>query len=279
MTIAGSTKDIMRRHTVTASKRFGQNFLKEPAVLEDIVKASGVSSEDIVVEIGPGIGALTELLAEKARRVIAVEVDRSLIPVLEETLSHCENVEIINQDIMKTDLSALTDGAPFRVVANLPYYITTPIIMSLLESDLPILSVTVMVQKEVGERMVAPPGNKSYGALTLAVEYRTEARIVRNVGKGCFIPEPSVDSVVVHMDVYRERPVEAKDGKLLFRLIRAAFNQRRKTLVNALSGSPDLGFSKDRIREVLEELGEKPTVRGEELSLSRFAALSDALTS
>ena len=256
--LADNTRAVMERYNFTASKRFGQNFIKDRSVLEDIVTASGISKEDIVLEIGPGIGVLTEFLAEAAGRVYAVEVDRGLIPVL-------------------PDIAALTGGESFRVVANLPYYITTPIVMSLLESGLHCRSLTVMVQKEVGERMTASPGTKDYGALTLAVGYRTKAAIVRKVPAGCFIPAPKVDSVVVHMDVFEEPPLKAGDEKLLFTVIRGAFNQRRKTLLNALSGHRELGLSRDIIREAIEKNGEKPAVRGEELSIEQFIRLSDTL--
>ncbi|MBQ4482425.1 MAG: 16S rRNA (adenine(1518)-N(6)/adenine(1519)-N(6))-dimethyltransferase RsmA [Lachnospiraceae bacterium] len=275
--LADNTRAVMERYNFTASKRFGQNFIKDRSVLEDIVTASKISKEDIVLEIGPGIGVLTEFLSEAAGRVYAVEVDRGLIPILQETLKDCENVELVNEDIMKTDITALTGGAPFRVVANLPYYITTPIVMSLLESDLNCRSLTVMVQKEVGERMTASPKTKDYGALTLAVGYRTKAAIVRKVPAGCFIPAPKVDSVVVHMDVYEEPPLKAEDEKFLFSVIRGAFNQRRKTLLNALSGHKELGLSREMIKEAIEKAGEKPAVRGEELSLEQFTKLSDIL--
>lgn len=275
--LADNTRAVMERYNFTASKRFGQNFIKDRSVLEDIVTASGISKEDIVLEIGPGIGVLTEFLAEAAGRVYAVEVDRGLIPVLQDTLKDYKNVELINEDIMKTDIAALTGGESFRVVANLPYYITTPIVMSLLESGLHCRSLTVMVQKEVGERMTASPGTKDYGALTLAVGYRTKAAIVRKVPAGCFIPAPKVDSVVVHMDVFEEPPLKAGDEKLLFTVIRGAFNQRRKTLLNALSGHRELGLSRDIIREAIEKNGEKPAVRGEELSIEQFIRLSDTL--
>ena len=275
--LVDNTKAVMNKYGFTASKRFGQNFIKDRKVLEDIVTASGLDKTESVVEIGPGIGVLTEFLAESAKKVYAIEVDRKLIPILQDTLSRYDNVEIINQDIMKTDLTVLTDGEPFRIVANLPYYITTPIIMSLLEARVPCRSMTVMVQKEVGERMTASPKNKSYGALTLAVNYYTEAEIVRKVPAGCFIPAPKIDSVVVHMKLRKEPPVEIKDEKLLFSIIRGAFNQRRKTLVNALSGYAGMNASKERIAEAIEVVSLKPTVRGEELSLMDFADLTNYL--
>ncbi|MCR5409404.1 MAG: 16S rRNA (adenine(1518)-N(6)/adenine(1519)-N(6))-dimethyltransferase RsmA [Lachnospiraceae bacterium] len=277
--LADNTRAVIDRYGFSASKRFGQNFIKDNRVLEDIVEASCLTKEESVVEIGPGLGALTEVLSEAADQVYAVEVDRKLIPILEETLKGRDNIHIINQDIMKTDVKALTDGRPFRIVANLPYYITTPIIMSLLENRVPCRSITVMVQKEVGERMVAQPGNKDYGALTLAVGYYTKAAIVRKVPSSCFIPAPKVDSVVVNMDVLQKPTVEVEDEELLFSLIRGAFNQRRKTLLNALSGYPALDLDKEVIRKAIADIGEKPTVRGEELSLRRFADLAGALTS
>lgn len=276
--LVDNTKAVMDRYGFTASKRFGQNFIKDRTVLEDIVKASGLTKDEAAVEIGPGVGVLTEFLAEAAGRVYAVEVDRKLIPILQETLGRYDNIELINQDIMKTDIASLTAGRPFRIVANLPYYITTPIIMSLLESRVPCRSLTVMVQKEVGERMTAKPESKSYGALTLAVNYYTKAEIVRKVPAGCFIPAPKVDSVVVHMDVYDTPPVWVKNEKLLFALIRGAFNQRRKTLVNALNGYAGLDLNKEQIADAIVSSGKKPTVRGEELSLGEFAALSDIIT-
>jgi len=276
--LAENSKAVLDRYGFSASKRFGQNFIKDRKVLDDIVTASGLKKGETVIEIGPGLGALTEVLCDKADRVYAVEVDKKLIPILEETLKNHDNICIINQDIMKTDVKELTEGRPSRIVANLPYYITTPIIMSLLESRIPVLSITVMVQKEVGERMTAQPGHKDYGALTLAVNYYTRAEIVRKVPSGCFIPAPKVDSVVVHMEVLQNPPVKVKDEKLLFALIRGAFNQRRKTLINALSGYPPLALEKDTIRQAVDCIGEKPTVRGEELSLERFADLAEALS-
>lgn len=276
--LVDNTKAVMNRYGFTASKRFGQNFIRDRSVLEDIVKASGLNKDEDAVEIGPGIGVLTEFLAEAAGKVYAVEVDRKLIPILQDTLSRYDNIEIINQDILKTDLTALTGDRPFRIVANLPYYITTPIIMSLLETRVPCRSLTVMVQKEVGERMTAAPGNKNYGALTLAVEYYTRAEVVRRVPPGCFIPAPKVDSVVVHMDVYDAPPVKVKDERLLFALIRGAFNQRRKTLANALSGYAGLELTREQVIKAIEAAGKKPTVRGEELSLSDFAGLADILS-
>ena len=275
--LAGNTKAVLGKYGFTASKRFGQNFITDVTVLEDIVKASHLKKNENVLEIGPGLGTLTEYLAEAAAKVYAVEVDKKLIPVLKETLDGYDNVEIINEDIMKVDVNSLMTDSPYRIVANLPYYITTPIIMTLLESHIPCRSITVMVQKEVGERMTAEPCNKSYGALTLAVEYYTAASIVREVPARCFIPEPKVDSVIVHMEVYDKPRVEVTDEGLLFSLIRGAFNQRRKTLVNALYGYSGLDMPKDRIKGAIARINVKPAVRGEELTLTQFALLANEL--
>lgn len=275
--LVDNTGAVLKKYGFSASKRFGQNFITDRSVLEDIVSASDLSKDEAVLEIGPGIGTLTEFLSEAADKVYAVEVDKNLIPILHETLCRYDNVTVINEDIMKTDISSLMGAHPFRIVANLPYYITTPIIMSLLESRIPCKSITVMVQKEVGERMTADPGKKAYGALSLAVKYYTDAAIVRRVPSGSFIPAPKVDSVIVHMKVFEEPPVSVKDEKLLFSLIRGAFNQRRKTLVNALAGYAGLDFSKAEIADALDSIGEKTTVRGEQLSLFRFALLADTL--
>ncbi len=275
--LADNTKEVLSRYGFAASKRFGQNFITDVTVLEDIVKASHVTKEENVLEIGPGIGTLTEYLAKAAGRVYAVEVDKKLIPILNETLKGLNNVEIINEDIMKTDIPSLMKDTPFRIIANLPYYITTPIIMSLLESHISCRSITVMVQKEVGERMTASPGNKNYGALTLAVGYYSRASIVREVPARYFIPVPKVDSVIVHMDIWDKPGVEVSNETLMFSVIRGAFNQRRKTLVNALSGYAGLNIPKERIAEAVADLGFKPAVRGEELSLEQFAQLTDRL--
>ena len=275
--LVNNTKSLLKEYGFTASKRFGQNFITDGKVLEDMVGASCLAKGENVLEIGPGFGALTQYLAETADRVFAVEADRKLIPVLQETLSAYDNIEIINEDIMKTDISSLMTEKPFRIIANLPYYITTPVIMSIFESHVPCRSVTVMVQKEVGERMTAGPGDKSYGALSLAVKYYTAARIVRKVPAGSFFPAPKVDSVIVHMDVYGRPGVSVKDEKMMFSLIRGAFNQRRKTLVNALSGYAGLGIPKEKLAEAVGSINEKSTVRGEELSLEQFASLTDFL--
>lgn len=276
--LVDNTKVILSKYGITASKRFGQNFIIDPSVLEDIVRASQIKKDENVLEIGPGLGTLTEFLAERSARVYAVEVDKNLVPVLKETLGQYDNIEIINADILKLDILSVMGKEPFRIIANLPYYITTPILMSLLESRIPCKSITVMVQKEVGERMTAVPGNKSYGALSLAVNYYTTASIVRKVPAECFLPRPKVDSVVVHLDVRNIIENSDKNEKLMFSLIRGAFNQRRKTLVNALNGYAGLDIPKDRLAEAVQSIGAKPSVRGEELSLDDFSNLADALS-
>ena len=275
------TLEVIQKYDFTFQKRFGQNFLIDSHVLEKIVEASGVGREDCVVEIGPGIGTLTQTLSEHAGRVVAVEIDRMLIPILEETLRDCPNVTVINQDILKTDLGMIAEeyngGKPVRIVANLPYYITTPIIMELLEKDAPVRSITVMVQKEVADRMRSGPGSKDYGALSLAVQYYARPRIAAQVPPDCFIPRPKVPSAVIHLDLYEEKPVKVQDEAFLFSLIRAAFNQRRKTLANALSHAAGLSCSRETVLEVLEKLQLSPTIRGEALTLEQFAALADEL--
>ena len=262
-------------------KRFGQNFLVDTHVLEKIIQAAGLTKEDLVLEIGPGIGTMTQYLAENAGRVMAVEIDSNLIPILKETLKDYHNVTVINEDILKVDVAALAEqyngGRPIKVVANLPYYITTPIIMGLFESQVPIDNITVMVQKEVAERMQAGPGTKNYGALSLAVQYYAEPYIVANVPPNCFIPRPSVGSAVIRLTRHGKKPVEVKDEKLMFALIRASFNQRRKTLQNSLNNSAELSFSKEEIGEAIEKMGLSPSVRGEALTLEQFAKLADAL--
>ena len=272
---------MIRKYDVRAQKKYGQNFLRDENVLRRIVEASEVTKEDTVLEIGPGTGALTAFLSESAGEVIAVEIDKKLIPVLEESVGQRENVRIINADILKTDIRELLigreQGGCIRVVANLPYYITTPVIMGLLESEAPIDSMTVMVQKEVADRMLSLPGKKTYGALSLAVSYHTEARAVMEVPPECFIPRPKVSSTVMHLKVRREPPVRAADEKLLYDIIRASFNQRRKTLANGLKNYPGITCSMDRIVEAIELLGKGTTVRGEQLSLEEFARLSDLL--
>ena len=276
------TIEVIQKHGFDFQKKFGQNFLIDPHVLDKIIAAAGITKDDFVLEIGPGIGTMTQYLAEAAREVTAVEIDRNLIPILEETLAEYDNVTVINQDILKLDLEALSQekngGRPIKVVANLPYYITTPIIMGLYESHVPVSSITVMVQKEVAQRMQAGPGSKDYGALSLAVQYYASPYIAANVPPNCFMPRPNVGSAVIHLESYQNPPVSVKDEKLMFALIRASFNQRRKTLLNGLKNASDLPFGKEELLEVFAELGWKETVRGEQLTLEQFAQLSDALT-
>lgn len=279
--IAKNTIEIIQKYDFVFQKRFGQNFLVDTHVLEKIIQAAGLTKEDLVLEIGPGIGTMTQYLAENAGRVMAVEIDSNLIPILKETLKDYDNVTVINEDILKVDVAALAEqyngGRPIKVVANLPYYITTPIIMGLFESQVPIDNITVMVQKEVAERMQAGPGTKNYGALSLAVQYYAEPYIVANVPPNCFIPRPSVGSAVIRLTRHGKKPVEVKDEKLMFALIRASFNQRRKTLQNSLNNSSELSFSKEEIGEAIEKMGLSPSVRGEALTLEQFAKLADAL--
>ena len=273
---------VLRRFGFSFRKRFGQNFLIDESVLTGIVEGSGITKEDTVLEIGPGIGSLTQYLASAARRVIAVEIDRSLLEILDDTLSGWDNVRVISSDILKVDLRTLAleenEGRPFKVAANLPYYITTPVLMKLLESDAPVSSITVMVQKEVADRIRSGPGTKDYGALSLAVQYYAEAEVILNVGRNSFIPRPNVDSAVLKLSPYREKPVRARDEAKLFAVIRAAFGQRRKTLANAVANSAGLDYSRDEVRAALGRLSLDENVRGETLTLSQFAALSDALS-
>lgn len=279
--IPRNTIEVLQKYQFTFQKKFGQNFLIDTSVLERIVAAAQITGEDCVLEIGPGIGTMTQYLAERAREVVAVEIDRNLIPVLQDTLSGYDNVTLVNDDILKVDIRKLVEekngGRPIRVVANLPYYITTPIIMALLEGHVPLKSITVMVQKEVAERMQTGPGTKDYGALSLAVQYYAKPEVVANVPPNCFIPRPNVGSAVIHLVRYEEPPVEVKDEKKMFSLIRASFNQRRKTLANGLSNAPELGVTREQVTKVLEELGLSPTVRGEALTLEQFAQLSNLL--
>ncbi len=275
-----TTMEILRDRDFTVQKKYGQNFLIDAHVLNKIMDAADVSKEDFVLEIGPGIGTLTQELASSAGHVVAVEIDRELIPILHDTLSEYDNVTIINQDILKVDIPALAEekngGRPIKVIGNLPYYITTPIVMNLLESDAPIQSITVMVQEEVGMRMQAGPGTKDYGALSLAVQYYAEPYLAAHVPPNCFTPRPKVGSAVITLTVREKPPVKVKDEKLLFSIIRASFNQRRKTLVNSLSNG-HLGFEKEQIQKAMEQAGIFQSVRGESLTLDEFAALSDAL--
>lgn len=276
-----TTIDVIRRHRFDFQKKFGQNFLIDPHVLDKIIAAAEITEEDFVLEIGPGIGTMTQYLAEAAREVVAVEIDRSLIPILDETLAAYDNVTVINQDVLKLDIAALAQerngGQPIKVVANLPYYITTPIIMSLFESGVPLQSVTVMVQKEVAQRMQAAPGTKDYGALSLAVQYYASPYIAANVPPNCFIPRPNVGSAVIRLTRYPKPPVAVKDEKLMFALIRASFNQRRKTLLNGLKNAADLSYTKEELQAALQAAGLPETVRGETLTLAQFAALADVL--
>ena len=276
------TIEVIQKHGFDFQKKFGQNFLIDSHVLTKIIDAAEITKDDFVLEIGPGIGTMTQYLAEAAREVTAVEIDRNLIPILKETLAAYDNVTVINQDVLKLDIAALAqeknEGKPIKVVANLPYYITTPIIMGLFESHVPISSITVMVQKEVAMRMQAGPGTKDYGALSLAVQFYAEPYIAANVPPNCFIPRPNVGSAVIRLKSYQEPPVKVKDEKLLFALIRASFNQRRKTLVNGLKNSSELQFTKEEILEALGKCGFNENVRGEALTLAQFAALADVLT-
>ena len=276
-----NTIEIIQKYEFMFQKKFGQNFLIDTHVLEKIISSAGVTKEDCVLEIGPGIGTMTQYLAENARQVVAVEIDKNLIPILGETLADYNNVTIINEDILKVDIKAIAekynDGRPIKVVANLPYYITTPIIMGLFESGVPIDNITVMVQKEVADRMQEGPGSKDYGALSLAVQYYAEPEIVANVPPNCFIPRPNVGSAVIRLTRHKEMPVQVKDAEHMFRIIRASFNQRRKTLQNGLNNSPEIPYSKEKILEAIERMGLPATVRGEALSLAQFAELSDIL--
>ena len=279
--IAKNTIEIIQKYEFAFQKKFGQNFLIDTHVLDKIIQAAGLAKDDMVVEIGPGIGTMTQYLAEHAGKVVAVEIDTNLIPILKETLAEYDNVTVINEDILKVDLRKLAEeyngNRPIKVVANLPYYITTPIIMGLFESEVPIDNITVMVQKEVAERMQAGPGTKDYGALSLAVQYYAEPYIVANVPPNCFIPRPNVGSAVIRLTRHQEKPVAVRDEKLMFRLIRASFNQRRKTLQNGLNNSPEVPFTKEQIAGAIEKLGLPAAVRGEALTLEQFARLSDAL--
>ena len=271
-----NTIAVLQKYNFTFQKKFGQNFLIDTHVLDKIIRGAEIGKEDAVLEIGPGIGTLTQALCEAAGEVTAVEIDRDLIPILEKTLAAYDNVRIINEDILKLDLSAISEK-PLKVVANLPYYITTPIIMGLFESGAPLLSITVMVQKEVADRMQAAPGGKDYGALSLAVQYYAEAEIIANVPPNCFIPRPGVGSAVIRLTKHTAPPVQPKDEKFMFRLIRAAFAQRRKTLVNTLRNDSSLSYSREQLETVLAAMGLPAAVRGERLSLAEFAELSDRL--
>ncbi|MCI9441598.1 MAG: 16S rRNA (adenine(1518)-N(6)/adenine(1519)-N(6))-dimethyltransferase RsmA [Ruminococcus sp.] len=277
-----NTIAVLQKYQFTFQKKFGQNFLIDTHVLDKIIRSAEITKEDLVLEIGPGIGTMTQYLACAAGKVIAVEVDKALLPILKDTLDGYENVQIINNDILKVDIAELVEkenaGRPIKVAANLPYYITTPIIMGLLENHVPVKSITVMVQKEVASRMQAAPGTKDYGALSLAVQYYAEPYIVANVPQNCFIPRPKVGSAVIRLERYAEPPVFVKDEKLLFQIIRASFNQRRKTLANGLKNAADLDFTKEEIESAIEKLGKGPGIRGEALVLEEFAELSNHLS-
>lgn len=275
------TIEVIKKYEFCFQKKFGQNFLIDGHVLDKIIAGAGVTKDDMVLEIGPGIGTMTQYLAEAAGKVVAVEIDRNLLPILQETLADYDNVKVIHADVLSLDLEKLVQeengGRPIKVVANLPYYITTPIIMALFEQHVPLANVTVMVQKEVAARMKSGPGSKDYGALSLAVQYYAEPYIVANVPCNCFMPRPNVDSAVIRLTRYEEPPVQVKDEKMLFMIIRASFNQRRKTLQNGLNNSSELNFTKDQIAAAIAEAGFSPSVRGEALTLEQFAKLTDIL--
>lgn len=278
---AGSTIEILRKYDFSFRKKYGQNFLIDGNILNKIVDAAQIDESDCVLEIGPGIGTMTQCLAEKAKSVVAVEIDANLIPILEDTLSSYNNIKIINDDILKVDINRIVEeqngGNPIKIVANLPYYITTPIIMSLLEKNIKLQSITVMVQKEVADRMQAGPGTKDYGALSLAVQYYTKPEVIAGVPAACFMPRPNVDSTVIKLTKYVRRPVETKDEAFMFAVIRASFNQRRKTLINGLANAGGLGISKERAAAALEQMGLSVQMRGEALTLVQFAELSNRL--
>lgn len=276
-----NTIEVLQKYRFNFQKKFGQNFLIDTHVLDKIIDASGVTEDDFVLEIGPGIGTMTQYLCERAREVVAVEIDKNLIPILSDTLKNYSNVTVINEDILKLDICKLAEeknqGKPIKVVANLPYYITTPIIMGLFESHVPIDSITIMVQKEVAERMQEGPGSKEYGALSLAVQYYAKPEIVANVPPNCFMPRPNVGSAVIRLTRHEKPPVEVEDEKLMFRIIRASFNQRRKTLANGLNNSPEIHLPKEVIQESIVSLGVPENIRGEALSLEQFAELSNEI--
>ena len=276
-----NTIEVLQKYRFNFQKKFGQNFLIDTHVLDKIIDASGVTEDDFVLEIGPGIGTMTQYLCERAREVVAVEIDKNLIPILSDTLKNYSNVTVIHEDILKLDICKLAEeknqGKPIKVVANLPYYITTPIIMGLFESHVPIDSITIMVQKEVAERMQEKPGSKEYGALSLAVQYYAKPEIVANVPPNCFMPRPNVGSAVIRLTRHEKPPVEVEDEKLMFRIIRASFNQRRKTLANGLNNSPEIHLPKEVIQESIVSLGVPENIRGEALSLEQFAELSNEI--
>lgn len=279
--IPSNTIAVLQKYGFRFQKKYGQNFLVDSHILEKIIDASEIEKEDCILEVGPGIGTMTQYLAEHAGHVIAVEIDANLIPILEDTLSAYDNITVIHGDILKTDVKELCDtynkGKPLKVVANLPYYITTPIIMGLFENSVPLDSITIMVQKEVADRMQVGPGTKDYGALSLAVQYYAKPEIIANVPPGCFIPKPNVGSAVIRLTRYEKPPVSTKDEKRMFAIIRAAFNQRRKTLINALSNADIYGITKEKAVQALTEMGLADNIRGEALTLEQFALLSDLL--
>lgn len=276
-----NTIEVLQKYNFVFQKKFGQNFLIDTHVLDKIIGSAEITKEDCVLEIGPGIGTMTQYLACAAKKVIAVEIDRALIPILEDTLSEYDNVRVINNDVLKVDIAKLAeeenDGKPIKVVANLPYYITTPIIMGLFENHVPIKSITVMVQKEVADRMQEGPGSKEYGALSLAVQYYAKPEIVVNVPPSCFMPQPKVGSAVIRLTRHSEPPVTVKSEKLLFQVIRASFNQRRKTLANGLANYGAFSLPKEELQACIEELGVPVNIRGEALSLEQFAQLSNII--
>ena len=277
----GNTIEVLQKYKFNFQKKFGQNFLIDTHVLDKIIRESGVTKDDLVIEIGPGIGTMTQYLCENAREVVAIEIDKNLIPILQDTLSAYDNVTVINEDVLKVDIKKLAEerngGKPVKVVANLPYYITTPIIMGLFESHVPIDSITIMVQKEVADRMQEGPGSKEYGALSLAVQYYAKPEIVANVPPNCFMPRPNVGSAVIRLTCHEKTPVEVKDEKFMFDIIRASFNQRRKTLVNGLGNAGFLPVTKEQVAQALEKMELSQTIRGEALSLEQFAELSNLL--
>ena len=277
-----NTIEVLQKYNFVFQKKFGQNFLIDTHVLDKIIGSAEITKDDVVLEIGPGIGTMTQYLACAAKKVIAVEIDKALIPILEDTLSEYENVRVINHDVLKVDIAKLAEeengGKPIKVVANLPYYITTPIIMGLFENHVPIKSITVMVQKEVADRMQVGTGTKDYGSLSLAVQYYAKPYIVANVPPNCFMPRPKVGSAVIRLERYENPPVTVKDEKLMFRLIRASFNHRRKTLANGLKNSPELDYTKEEIEAAIEALGRGASIRGEALTLEEFAKLADLLS-
>ncbi len=286
MAYLGNPKDtieVLQKYKFNFQKKFGQNFLIDTHVLEKIIDAAGITKDDFVLEIGPGIGTMTQYLCENAREVAAVEIDNNLIPILKDTLKEYDNVEVIHEDILKVDIQELAqrknEGRPIKVVANLPYYITTPIIMGLFESHVPIASITIMVQKEVADRMQAGPGSKDYGALSLAVQFYAKPEIVTNVPPNCFMPRPNVGSAVIRLTRHETVPVDVLDEKMMFRIIRASFNQRRKTLANGLNNAPDIPLSKEQIQESITALGIPVNIRGEALTLEQFAKLSNIMHS